>query len=72
MKTNMHKVDRIMRLLFSLIVGAYFFQSPGEEVTALSDILFWLALIFGITGIINFCPLYKALGVDTSKPDSER
>ncbi len=69
MKTNMHKLDRTLRLVFSLVVAVYFFQTQGGQSTPLSDILFYLAILFGITGAVNFCPLYKLMGVDTSKPD---
>jgi hypothetical protein len=70
-KTNMHKLDRIMRLLFSVIVGAYIFQTIGKEPTAFRDILMYLAFIFGVTGAINYCPMYKVFGIDTSKSDDE-
>lgn len=72
MKTNMHKLDRTMRLIFALVVGIYFSQNLAEQSTAFRDILFYLAFLFGITGIINFCPLYRAFGIDTSKADDEK
>lgn len=68
MKTNMHKLDRALRLLFSFAVGVYIFQG-GEGEGLIAQVLPVLAIVFGLTGLINFCPLYKLFGINTAESD---
>ncbi len=68
MLKNMSTTDRIIRVLI-FILAAYLF---------IGDILAspWglVALIAGsvllLTSMINFCPIYKALGISTRKSKS--
>lgn len=70
MKSNMHKLDRSLRLIVSLLAGIYVFTQPeGEGI--LYQLLPVLAIVFGITGIINFCPLYKLFGINTAEGDQQ-
>ncbi|PHR83976.1 MAG: hypothetical protein COA59_08485 [Colwellia sp.] len=60
---NIGNLDRVLRLLIGVIgVGLVFF---GPQTT-----WGWLGLVPLLTGLINFCPLYKVLGINTlsSKP----
>lgn len=65
MKKNMSKTDGIIRLVVALAIVAlwYFGVIGGVLLTVLSVV----AVIFIITGFINFCPLYAALGIRTRK-----
>ena len=65
MKKNMSKTDGIIRLVVALAIVAlwYFGVIGGVLLTVLSIV----AVIFIITGFINFCPLYAALRIRTRK-----
>jgi hypothetical protein len=69
MKSNLHKIDRILRLVFALNVGLYFYFS-GPQEGFLFDLLFYSAILFGVSGLINFCPLYKVYGISTAPEDN--
>ncbi|MDW3195520.1 MAG: DUF2892 domain-containing protein [Cytophagales bacterium] len=65
MKKNMSKTDGIIRLIVAAAIIAlwYFGVVGGVLLTVLSIV----AVIFIITGFINFCPLYAALRIRTRK-----
>ena len=65
MKKNMAGADRIIRLLVAAAVaGLYYF---GIINGTLAIVLGVVAGIFLLTSLINFCPLYAALGIRTNK-----
>lgn len=58
MKKNMGKSDRILRLIVgvAIVIAGLYYQS-------------WWGLVGIIpiaTALLNFCPLYKPLGINTS------
>lgn len=65
MKKNMSKADGIIRLIVAVTIIAlwYFNVIGGLWLTILSIV----AVIFIVTGFINFCPLYSVLGIRTRK-----
>ncbi len=65
MKKNMSKSDGVIRLIVAIAILAlwYFGVIGGLLLTILSIV----AVIFVITGFINFCPLYAVLGIRTKK-----
>lgn len=65
MKKNMGLVDRITRVLIALIVlGLYI----GNFISGTSALLFLgLSVIFVITSLLSFCPLYLPFGINTCK-----
>ena len=64
MKRNMGFADRTIRLIVALIIGILFFTDVISGAAAL--VLSLLALVFIVTGIVGFCPLYLPFGF-TSK-----
>ncbi len=68
MKSNMAQFDRIVRLLLAIIVGVLYFTGQISGIVAI--ILGVLAIVFLLTSVINFCPLYSVLGLST-KPKAE-
>jgi len=66
MKTNMGSADRIIRLLLAAIfAGLYFAGYIPEGIIAT---LCWvLGIVFAITSLIGFCPLYVLFGINTCK-----
>ena len=63
MKTNMGSTDRIIRIILAVIIGALYF---GNVITGtLGTILLILAIVFLLTSLVSFCPLYLPLGLNT-------
>ncbi len=67
MKTNMGLVDRIVRVVLALIVGVLFLTGQISGVAAI--ILGILAVVFLLTSIVSFCPLYLPFGISTKKKE---
>jgi hypothetical protein len=65
MKRNESGLDRIIRVVVGVVLIGLF---AGQVVTGG---LGWVVLFIGAallgTGIIGFCPLYVALGLNTNK-----
>jgi len=62
---NMSKTDGIIRIIVALAIVALWYTGMigGVLLTVLSVV----AVIFIITGFLNFCPLYAALKIRTRK-----
>lgn len=65
MKSNLHNVDRIIRVIIAIVVSVLFFTHVITGV--LGIVLMILGGIFLITGFISFCPLYYLFGISTCK-----
>ena len=65
MTKNMGIVDRIIRILLALSVPVLYFLHVINGVLAV--ILGVLALVFLLTSIIGFCPLYLPFKISTKK-----
>lgn len=61
MKANLHQVDRIIRI----VIGITLILLP------LFAVIGWWGYVVGAillaTGLINFCPIYRLLGINTCK-----
>lgn len=63
MKKNLGSIDRIIRILFAVVVSVLFFTNV---ITGTLGVL--LLVVGGVllaTSFINFCPLYAILGINT-------
>lgn len=67
MKSNLHSLDRILRLIVAAVIGFLYYNGTLEGNLGL--ILVVVAVIFAITGLINFCPLYRLMGISTKQGD---
>jgi hypothetical protein len=65
MKKNMGNLDKGVRVLIAAIVAVLYYLNIIEGT--LAYILMGIAIILLITSLINFCPLYKVIGVNTCK-----
>ncbi len=65
MKLNMGSVDRIVRIVLAVLFAYLYFG--GIVTGAVGVILLVLAVVFLITSIVGFCPLYTLLKVSTRK-----
>ncbi|TDQ28437.1 YgaP family membrane protein [Tenacibaculum caenipelagi] len=65
MKKNMGNTDKAIRTLIALIIAclSYFDIITG----VLGNVLLVLAIVFLVTSLINFCPLYSLFGINTRK-----
>ncbi len=62
---NMSGLDRILRIIIAAGVAVLYFTGVLSSTWAI--VLGVLAVIFLITGLIGFCPLYKVFGTSTLK-----
>lgn len=63
MKTNMGKIDKIVRVLIALFFSALY--STGTVTGVLGFVLLALGGVFILTSILSFCPIYSLLGFNT-------
>ncbi|MCB0102122.1 MAG: DUF2892 domain-containing protein [Anaerolineales bacterium] len=65
MKRNMSNVDRIVRLVISAVF--VYLSLSGIVAGTLGTVLLVLAVIFTLTSILAFCPLYLPFKINTNK-----
>lgn len=65
MKKNLHSIDRLVRIILALVFAFLIFNGTLTGIAGI--ILGILAIVFLATGVISFCPIYKALGISTLK-----
>ena len=65
MKNNMGVVDRVIRLLIVVAIAILYFTNVISGTLAL--ILGILAVVFLLTSLLGFCPLYLPFGISTRK-----
>ena len=63
MKKNMGTIDRIIRTVLAIAVGVLYMTGNITGFAAI--ILGVLAIVFIITSLIGFCPLYVPLKIST-------
>lgn len=62
---NMGQTDRIIRIILAIIFAALYFT--GTVSGALGIVLLILAVVFVLTSIVSFCPLYTLFNLSTRK-----
>lgn len=65
MKKNMGTIDKVIRILIAVVIAILFFAHVITGV--LGIVLLALAVIFVLTSLISFCPLYIPFGLNTGK-----
>lgn len=65
MKKNMGTADRILRLI--LAVFFYLLYATNTVTGTAGIVLFVLAVVFVVTSLFSFCPLYRLFGVNTCR-----
>lgn len=63
MEKNMGMIDRVVRVVLALAVAVLYFTGTISGVVAI--ILGVLAVVFLLTGIVGFCPLYRPFNFST-------
>lgn len=64
MKTNMGGSDRIGRTVFALLILLLYMMDiiTGSVATALLG----LSIVFVLTSVVGFCPMYRLFGMKTN------
>ena len=65
MKQNIGSIDRIVRIIIALVIGVLYLT--GQISGTLGIILSVVAIIFLLTSLVSFCPLYVPLKLSTRK-----
>ena len=65
MKRNMGIADRVIRGILAIIVAALYFTNQLSPVASI--VLGIVAVVFLVTSVVGFCPLYLALGLSTRR-----
>lgn len=55
--------DRIIRIIIAAIFGYLYFS--GAVTGTLGIVLLILGIVFALTSLVSFCPLYLPLGIST-------
>lgn len=63
MKKNMGNTDRVIRTLLAAIVAALYFTNTITGTFGI--ILLIVSVVFLLTSLVSFCPLYKLFGFNT-------
>jgi len=65
MKANMGSTDRIVRIILAVVIAVLYFTNVITGT--LGTILLILAIVFLLTSLVSFCPLYLPFGISTMK-----
>ena len=65
MKKNVGNTDKLIRLLFALLIAVLYFTNLISGTLAI--VLGVVALAMVVTSLLNFCGLYAILGISTCK-----
>ena len=67
MKKNMGSYDKLIRLSLAIVLIILYYK--GVLVGTLGIVALVVALIFTVTSLIGFCPLYAIFGIKTCKKE---
>ena len=63
MKKNIGKSDKLIRLIIAAIIVGLFYSNVLSGTIGI--VLVVVAIVFALTSLINFCPLYPIFGINT-------
>lgn len=67
---NVGSTDKKIRIVGGLILAAISFLTFGGVSTSIGIAIIAISAVLIITGLVNFCPAYKILGIGTAKKSS--
>lgn len=67
MKKNMGNIDKLIRIVFALLLIGLYLLNIIEGTFGL--VAAGLGLVFIITSFLGFCPLYSIIGFKTCKTE---
>ena len=65
MKQNMGSIDRVLRTALALVAAVLYFTNNLSGLAAIVVGIF--AVIFLLTSLVGYCPIYAVLGIRTTK-----
>ena len=65
MKPNMGRNDRLIRTGIAAVIAILYFSNVINGT--LAAVLGVVALVFAVTSLVSFCPLYTLLGMNTCR-----
>jgi hypothetical protein len=65
MKKNIGSIDKVIRILIAAVVVVLYFTKVISGT--LGIVLLIVAGIIALTAIIDFCPIWAVLGINTKK-----
>jgi hypothetical protein len=68
MKTNMGNTDKVIRILVAVAILVLYFTNQISGTIAIVGLV--LSVVFMLTSLIGFCPLYLPFGLSTKKKSS--
>ncbi|MBE0423799.1 MAG: DUF2892 domain-containing protein [Lutibacter sp.] len=69
MKKNMGSTDKLIRVLIAVVIAVLYYLDIIGGTLAL--VLLAFALIFLLTSLVSFCPLYTIFGINTCKKEGK-
>lgn len=63
MKKNMGSIDRVIRVAVALVFALLYFT--GTVTGTLGMVLLVLGVVFVLTSLVSYCPLYTLVGLNT-------
>lgn len=60
MKKNVGGIDRVLRIILGLVLLVFAFTGPEEF-----KVWGFIGIVPLATGLLNFCPIYSVIGVNT-------
>jgi hypothetical protein len=67
MQKNMGTIDKSLRIIVAVIFGILYFTDTVTGI--LGIILLILGIVFLLTSLVSFCPLYTPLKISTNKKE---
>ena len=65
MKPNMGTIDRIIRVILAIVFAVLYFSNTVTGTIGI--ILLILGIVFLLTSLVSFCPLYLPFKINTRK-----
>jgi hypothetical protein len=62
---NMNSVDQIVRVIIAVVLGVLYFTGVISGTWGLVGLI--VAVVFILTSVFSWCPIYAALGLSTRK-----
>ena len=65
----MGSADKLIRVLIAVVIAVLYYLGKIEGTLAI--VLMAFAIIFLLTSLVNFCPLYAIFGINTCKKEGK-
>ena len=67
---NVGQTDKLIRIIAGIAAGAVSLLALGGTDSTAGTVALVIAAVLLVTGLVNFCPAYKLLGIGTLKKQS--